>query len=41
MSDLAIFSQFVGHKSPQEITAQTIDDFVQAQSQQGKTAAHL
>jgi site-specific recombinase XerD len=41
MSDLAIFSQFVGNKSPREITAKLIDDFVQAQSQQGLKAATI
>ena len=41
MSDLAIFSQFVGNKSPREITPKLIDDFVQAQSQQGLKAATI
>jgi len=41
MSDLAIFSQFVGDKSPQDITPKRIDDFVQAQSQQGLKAATI
>lgn len=35
MSDLAIFSQFVGPKRPSEIGVKEIDDFVQAQSEQG------
>jgi hypothetical protein len=29
----------VGHKSPRDITSKLIDDFVQAQSQQGLKAA--
>jgi site-specific recombinase XerD len=31
ISDLTIFSQFVGNKSPRDITVKTIDAFVQAQ----------
>ena len=31
LSDLTIFSQFVGEKSPREITVKTIDAFVAAQ----------
>jgi site-specific recombinase XerD len=41
MSDLAIFSQFVGDKSPRDITCKLIDEFVQAQSQQGLKAATI
>src|SRR5512136_2595314 len=41
MSDLAIFSQFVGDKAPKDITPKLIDDFVQAQSQQGLAAATI
>jgi len=41
MSDLAIFSQFVGDKSPRDITPKLIDNFVQAQSQQGLKAATI
>jgi integrase/recombinase XerD len=39
MSDLAIFSQFVGDKTPKDITPKLMDDFVQTQSQQGLAAA--
>lgn len=31
MSDLAIFSQFVAHQSPETITSKQLDTFVQAQ----------
>ncbi|MCK6623801.1 MAG: tyrosine-type recombinase/integrase [Anaerolineae bacterium] len=41
MSDLAIFSQFVGGKTPKDITPKLIDAFVQAQSQQGLKAATI
>lgn len=41
MSDLAIFNQFVGDKAPREISPKLIDDFVQAQSQQGLKAATI
>lgn len=41
LSDLSIFQQFVGELSPREITAKMIDDFIQAQSQQGLQAATL
>ena len=41
MSDLAIFQQFVGEVSPRVITAKDIDQFVQAQSQQGLKAATI
>lgn len=41
MSDLAIFSQFVGDKSRRDITPKLIDNFVQAQSQQGLKAATI
>ena len=41
MSDLAIFSQFVGHRLPQEISAKELDEFVQAQSEQGLKAATI
>jgi site-specific recombinase XerD len=34
LSDLNIFSQFVGGKSPREITVRTIDAFIQAQQAQ-------
>jgi site-specific recombinase XerD len=39
ISDLSIFSRFVGDKSPREITVKMIDDFVQEQvTQQLKPA---
>lgn len=41
MSDLRVFQAFVGEKSPQAITAKTIDDFVQYQSDQGLKAATI
>ena len=41
MSDLAIFTQFVGDIPPQEITVKTIDRFVQAQSEKGLKAATI
>lgn len=41
MSDLSIFQQFVGELSPREITAKMIDEFMQAQSQQGLQGATL
>ena len=41
MSDLTIFSQFVGHKTPHEISAKQIDEFVQTQSEQGLKAATI
>lgn len=41
LSDLSIFQQFVGDKSPREITAKMIDEFMQSQSQQGLQVATL
>lgn len=41
MSDLTIFSQFVGDKKPKDINPKLIDEFVQAQSQQGLKAATI
>jgi len=41
MSDLAIFSRFVGDVSPREVRPKLIDSFVQAQSQQGLKAATI
>ena len=41
ISDLIIFRQFVGHLSPKEITAKMVDEFVQAQNQQGLKPAAL
>jgi site-specific recombinase XerD len=41
MSDLAIFSQFVDHQSPETITSQQLDAFVQAQREQGLQAATI
>lgn len=41
MSDLTIFSRFVGDVSPKNITPQLIDQFIQAQSQQGKSATTI
>ena len=35
LSDLSIFRDFVGDKSPREITPKVIDQFVQAQAQKG------
>lgn len=41
ISDLLIFHQFVGEIRPTEITAKMIDEFVQAQSQQGLKGATI
>lgn len=41
ISDLLIFRQFAGPIKPQEITAKMVDEFVQAQSQQGLKPATL
>jgi site-specific recombinase XerD len=41
MSDLAIFSQFVDHQSPETITSKQLDTFVQAQREQGLQAATI
>ena len=41
MSDLNIFSRFVGDVSPKDITPKLIDQFIQEQSQQGKSAATI
>src|SRR3712207_1449538 len=41
MSDLTIFRQFVGEVSPRMITGKHLDQFVQAQSQQGLKAATI
>lgn len=41
ISDLLIFRQFAGPLKPQEITAKMVDEFVQAQSQQGLKPATL
>jgi integrase/recombinase XerD len=41
MSDLAIFSRFVGDVSPREVRPKLIDSFVQAQSRQGLKAATI
>jgi integrase/recombinase XerD len=41
VSDLLIFSQFVGQVNPKEITPKMIDQFVQAQSQQGLKASTI
>ena len=41
ISDLLIFRQFVGPLSPKEITAKMVDEFVEAQSQQGLKPATL
>ena len=41
LSDLSIFRQFVGECSPREITAALIDQFVEAQAQQGLKTATL
>ncbi|MCP5018952.1 MAG: tyrosine-type recombinase/integrase [Ketobacter sp.] len=41
MSDLNIFSRFVGDVSPKDITSKLIDQFIQEQSQQGKSATTI
>jgi site-specific recombinase XerD len=41
ISDLLIFRQFAGPVKPQEITVKMVDEFVQAQSQQGLKPATL
>ena len=41
ISDLFIFRQFGGPISPKEITAKMVDEFVQAQNQQGLKPATL
>lgn len=41
LSDLLIFFQFVGDISPTEVTAKMVDEFVQAQSQQGLKGATI
>ena len=41
MSDLSIFSRFAGDVLPKDITPQLIDQFVQDQSQQGKSGATI
>jgi len=40
-SDLKIFHQFVGEKSPREIGAKTIDNFIQAQQAEGLKATTI
>lgn len=41
MSDLAIFSRFIGKVTPREVTVKTIDRFMQAQSAQGLKPATI
>ena len=41
MSDLAIFSEFVGEQSLRTVTAKGIDEFVQWQSEQGLKATTI
>lgn len=41
ISDLLIFRQFAGPVKPQEITVKMVDEFIQAQSQQGLKPATL
>ena len=41
MSDLAIFHRFMRDVSPQAVTANTIDEFVQSQSEQGLKATTI
>src|SRR5262245_23945331 len=41
LSDLSLFQRFVGEISPREITAKLIDEFMQAQVQQGLQGATL
>ncbi len=41
LSDLGIFQQFVGDIIPQAVTAKTIDEFVQRQSEQGLKATTI
>jgi len=41
LSDLAIFSEFVGEGSPKEISVKVIDQFVQFQSEQGLKPATI
>ena len=41
ISDLLIFRQFVGEKHPRDVSVQTVDQFVQSQSQQGLKAATI
>jgi len=41
ISDLTIFQRFVGDVSPQAVTARTIDQFVQRQSDQGLKATTI
>lgn len=41
ISDLLIFRQFVGDIHPRDVSVQTVDQFVQSQSQQGLKAATI
>jgi len=41
MSDLAIFSEFVGEVAPKDITIKIVDRFVESQSQQGLQPASI
>jgi len=41
LNDLRIFQQFVGDKSPREITVKTIDAFIEAQQAQGHQASTI